>query len=407
MQKVVVDKDENIKFTVCKYFLSVDRPLELVVDTSNILPMTSKKLRKQEPVKFYNFTTPAVNAYVASQGVPTKITSGPRPSPPPVLPIASYMSGATNVLLPPIAESGKMTKVNLPPQIQVAPVISSVVALATEVCAATASVQNSLSKTFKPQPQNALGVAMGSPHEIDRNQKLLSEQRRLVMITDSFWKDCQTTDLSVVGINKVQMMNSLCTSLGTVTASVASPKGVTNSKSVDGKGFSRKLVKKEPGLSSTIPANVSTLAKPVIPLQLAAKVSNGEAKSTAKNVTKQGKSAVAAVTESPRAKVTRNLASFPYGQQMLFSNGKKQSIVVNSPHQLSWPAQITDGQTADEAPRHPTESRPIRQLPVFAAGAQPQQESSLVTVTLPARTPLQCLQQMVENTGKASFLTSH
>ena len=351
-------------------------------------------------MKFYNFTTPAVNAYVASQGVPTKITSGPRPSPPPVLPIASYMSGTTNVLLPSIAESGKMTKVNLPSQIQVAPVISSVVALATEVCAATVSVQNSLSKTFKPQPQNALGVAMGSPHEIDRNQKMLSEQRRLVMITDSFWKDCQTTDLSVVGINKVQM----CTSLGTVTASVASPKCVTNSKSVDGKGFGRKLVKKEPGLSSTIPANVLTLTKPAIPLQPAAKVSNGEAKSTAKNVTKQGKSIVAGVTES--AKVTRNLASFPYGQQMLFSNGKKQSIVVNSPHQLSWPAQISDGQTADDGPRHPTEARPIRQLPVFAAGAQPQQESSLVTVTLPARTPLQCLQQMVENTGKVSCLTT-
>ena len=112
------------------------------MDTGNILQMGAKKMRKQEPVKFYNFTTPAVNAYVASQGVPSKITSGPCPFTPSILPITSYMPGATNILLPPIAESGKMSKVNQTGQIQMIPFISSVVALTTEACAATASAKS-------------------------------------------------------------------------------------------------------------------------------------------------------------------------------------------------------------------------------------------------------------------------
>ena len=378
------------------------------MDTGNILQMGAKKMRKQEPVKFYNFTTPAVNAYVASQGVPSKITSGPRPSTPSILPITSYMPGTTNILLPPIAESGKMSKFNQTGEIQVTPVISSVISLATEACAAMASVPNPLVRTFKPQPQNALVVATGSPQEPDRKQKLLNEQRRLLMVTDSFRKDCLSTDLSIVGINKVHMMTGIRASLGSVTGSMASPKGVGISKSVEGRGTSKKLIKKELGCSSTIPASALTLAKPIIPLQSAAnlKASNGEGKSTAKSVTKPATSAMT-LTESPGVKgITRNLASFPYSQQMLFSNGKKQNIVVNSLHQATWPTQMIesatiqpDVQTNKGSPRQPTEP-PSRQ-PLGQAPGQ-QQESSLAA---PTRTPLQCLQQMVENTG--NYVPTH
>ena len=359
-------------------------------------------MRKQEPIKFYNFTTPAVNAYVASQGIPSKITSGPHPSTLATPPIASYAQVATNVLLP--SELGKANKVNLN-QIQVTPIIGSIVALATDPC--VTSVVNPLLKMLNPHTQNAL-VA----YDLNRKQKFLGGD--LLMVTDSFRRD---GDVSTASVNKVHAMAGTCAP--NLPGYAAAPKAMGvyvqgNAKSVDARVTTvKKIMKKELGCASTTTPGASSQVLPTATqLQLPTKVANIEPNLPSR----QGKSTMI-VAEIPGV---RNLASFPYGQQMSFSNGMKQSIVVNSPCQEVIPTQadhqITDsmglvvdlsnGQMTGELPRQLFEatSGQGKRQSAAAAAPQTQQETPLTTLALPSRTPLQCLQQMVENTGNVSVL---
>ena len=339
---------------------------------------------------------------MASQGIPSKITSTPA-----VQPMTSYAQVTTNVLLP--SELAKTNKVNVN-QIQVTPIIGSIVALATDPCVTSV---NPLMKMLNPVTQNAL-VA----YDLDRNRKFLSGD--LLMVAEAFRRD---GDVSVsAGVNQVHAMTGTCAPI--IPGYASGPKGIVNAKSADARAATvKKIVKKELGGASTTTTTVSSQGLPTaIQPQLPGvhKATNIEANLPAK----QGKSMMT-VAEVPRAKTVRNLASFPYGQQMLFSNGMKQSIVVNSPVVIPTqsivvnspiPTQVdhrvtdsvglvvdlSNGVKTGEVPRRPTEA-PSGQGKRQCV-PQTQQEPTFATLAAQSRTPLQCLQQMVENTGNVPIV---
>ena len=335
--------------------------------------------------------------------------------------MTSYAQVTTNVLLP--SELAKTNKVNVN-QIQVTPIIGSIVALATDPCVTSV---NPLMKMLNPAvTQNAL-VA----YDLDRNRKFLSGD--LLMVAEAFRRD---GDVSVsAGVNKVHAMTGTCApnvpgySAGpkgtcALPGYTAAPKGLVNAKSTDARANTvKKIIKKELGGASTTTPAVSSQGLPtaIQPQHPGVhKATNIEPNLPAK----QGKSMMT-VAEVSSVKAVRNLASFPYGQQMLFSNGMKQSIVVNSPVVIPTqrmvvnsliPTQVdhrvidsvglvvdlSNGVNTGEVPRQPTKAPSGQEKRQCVP--QTQQEPTFATLAAQSRTPLQCLQQMVENTGMVSVV---
>ena len=320
--------------------------------------------------------------------------------------MTSYAQVTTNVLLP--SELAKTNKVNVN-QIQVTPIIGSIIALATDPCVTSV---NPLMKMLNPAvTQNAL-VA----YDLDRNRKFLSGD--LLIVAEAFRRD---GDVSVsAGVNKVHAMTGTCAP--NIPGYASGPKGVGNAKSAEARATTtvKKIIKKElGGASTTTPAvssqDLPTAIQPHLPG--VHKATNIEPNLPAK----QGKYTMT-VAEMPSAKTVRNLASFPYGQQMLFSNGMKQSIVVNSPVVIPTqrmvvnspiPTQVvtdsvglvvdlSNGQKTGEIPRQSTKA-PSGQGKRQCV-PQTQQEPTFATLAAQSRTPLQCLQQMVENTGNVPIV---
>ena len=264
------------------------------------IDLTNAKKTKHETdatTQFYNYTSPAVSAYLESRGIPARVTTMTSSTDTYISP--SFMKGTTNDKDVPIS------------QFRTIPLRRNVTASQTRIRSA---LHPTSSKTPLPRILINPRMSQGSTHiSLDLSQKIIHPGKRITLVPKSISLSpvvATTTNTSwKCNSNKCTAQATLSTSCSTVSSEPTSHMQTYIQPSCQKGNFH-----KNKGIEKNRPVKIRPrIFKPSLAKE--------ELYQSIINENRPENSEVESV---------RNLSSFPYAQQMTIVNGITHNIIVKS-----------------------------------------------------------------------------